>query len=770
MEHMIQRDKSGLGATPLADLGRPAFGIFLLVFVVVFSTLKLGTNSGSNGNVEQWMNLTNQTLYGSQDFLFSYGPLYWLVGGVATPYSVYTYWLAIAFLSAVCGAFWSMLATLLYRSGAYVLPAIAFFLIFGSLNFSAALFLWPFLAVACLDSRNDRESISPKLLAVLGALVGFFVYIRFFYGLAASAAIGSYLLYRMFSMRQAREVVVFVAVSIAVYVLLGLVIFQDHASIVNYLLINKNLSFGNSVDMTLDVQNSGRTFVVAAAVAVLLNAYLLLRRRSMLLTVNVLLLLFFKLGFSRTDHYIPYFVVSVAVLALVMLFERGMLGRILYALSIAGLYYIAITPSYPGAPVRMSHVPAVDFNVDYQQRMQGVYNSAFSLGDDVRSIVGQSTIDFYPYNNEYAFANGLNYKHRPSFQNYMTLTPALDRMNKAFFESADRPRYVLWSSGIACRFDGCNVFDGFDQKYSLSEDPLTSTAILLNYHSVGVFHDASGVPFMLLEENAKAEPYVERNLGETPMTFGKWYSVPSGGSGIVKFVPDLKLTWYGRVKNLLFRGNVLKVSYKLASGEIREYRVNIINAQSGIWVSPYLSDFSLQGMRVEAVMLTPDSSRYLKPEFEARWVSVEVDAVRSKAVDLSRVEDSVAKAKSEVRTTCDGSLDVINNIAPLPASVELSGLAKVQGWLVASSQKGILMDETYLSITDSKGERTFIATSTEGRPDLVNAFKHPSMLKGGFSALIDLSERHGNYRLGLAGLKGTVLYTCDQFSVPLEVK
>lgn len=87
MEHMIQRDKSGFGATPLADLGRPAFGIFLLVFVVVFSTLKLGTNSGSNGNVEQWMNLTNQTLYGSQDFLFSYGPLYWLVGGVATPMS-----------------------------------------------------------------------------------------------------------------------------------------------------------------------------------------------------------------------------------------------------------------------------------------------------------------------------------------------------------------------------------------------------------------------------------------------------------------------------------------------------------------------------------------------------------------------------------------------------------------------------------------------------------------------------------------------------------
>lgn len=715
------------------------------------------------------MNLTNQVLYGSQDFLFSYGPLYWLVGGVATPYNAYTYWAAIVFLSAVCGAFWTMLAALLYRVGAYVLPAIAFFLFFGSLNFSAALFLWPFLVVVCLDFRENKENIPTGILVVLGVLVGFFVYIRFFYGFAASAAIGCYLLYRVAALRQVREVVVFVGVALAVYVLLGLVVFEDFGSIVNYLLVNKNLSFGNSVDMTLDVQNSGRTFWIVGLVVALLNVYMLFWRRSLLLTVNMLLLLFFKLGFSRTDHYIPYFVVSVAVLALVVLLERGLVGRVFYVLIAAGLYYISSTPAYPGGPIRASHVPAVDFGVEYQQRMQAVYSPTFSLSDEVVSMVGKSTIDFYPYNNEYAFANYLNYKHRPSFQNYMTLTPALDNMNREFFESTDRPEYVLWSSTIACRFDGCNVFDDFDQKYSLSEDPLTTSSILLNYHTLGTFKDTSGVPFMLLKKNEKAESYSEQNLSEESMIFGKWYAVPSSTDGVVKLVPDLQLSVYGRIKNLLFRGNILKVRYKLASGEVREYRSNIINAQSGIWVSPYLTSFDLTGTQVVSIMLIPDSTRYFKPEFNARWVKLGITEVKSKNVEFSKIEDPVEKATREVRTACEGSIDVINDVS-LPAGLDVSGMAKVHGWLAVSGRQGILMDRTYLSITDSGGKRTFVATSPEARPDLVNAFKHPSMLKGGFTGLLDLSEKSGSYHLGLAGLKDSVLYICDQFAVPLNVK
>ena len=58
--------------------------VFFVVFVVVFSSMKMLTGSGSNGNVEHWINLTNQMFYGKQDFLFSYGPLFWLTAGGAT--------------------------------------------------------------------------------------------------------------------------------------------------------------------------------------------------------------------------------------------------------------------------------------------------------------------------------------------------------------------------------------------------------------------------------------------------------------------------------------------------------------------------------------------------------------------------------------------------------------------------------------------------------------------------------------------------------------
>lgn len=751
------------------ELSRPGPLVFLFVFVVTFSNSKVGPSLIPSSSFEQWKNLTNQSFYGTQDFLFSYGPLYWLIGGAITPYNPYAYWLSIALLSTISGIFWAMLVSLLRKGAAYVLPAIAFFLFFGILNFPGVLYLWPFLIVACIDFRENDSRISPLILAGSGIAVGFFIYIRFLYGVVGATSIGSYLFYRMITQRNLREIIIFITSAIASYLLIGLIIFHDTTSITTYLVINKNLSFGNSVDMTLDVKNPGSTFWIIGLIFSTINIYLLVKRRSLLLTVNILLLLFFKLGFSRADHYITYFVVPTAVLSLVTLFEKNLLGRILYALIAAGLYYIAITPVFPGAPVKKSHLPAVDFSTNYQQRMQEIYNPAFALNKDISSLLGNSTIDFYPYNNEYAFANRLNYKHRPSFQGYMTLTPTLDRMNQKFFESNDRPDYVLWSSGIGCRTDACNIFDAFDQKYSLSEDPLTSTSILMNYHSLGTFRDGNGAPLILFKSNGQPAPYAERVLSSGTMKFHQWYLVPSISNGVVKLVPSLNLTLYGRIKNLLFRGNILKIKYKLASGDIREYRVNIINSQSGIWVSPNLDRFDLTGIPVRSIMLTPDSSMYFEPTFESKWVALDIKDVKSREVGFSQISDSLDNVTSEAGGYCSGNIDTINAISPSATNTELSGVTRVQGWLAESSQTGVLMDKTYVTLMDADGKRFFISTSVVSRPDVVSFFQHASLLNGGFSALIDLSGLNGSYRISLAGVKGSVLYTCKQFSIPVTI-
>ncbi len=742
---------------------------FLAVFVIVFSSLKMYSVAVSNGNVEQWVNLTNQMFYEGNDFLFSYGPLYWLAGGSSSQHSAYAYWSSIVFLSLINASFWSVVSTLVSRANTYIFLAAAFFLFFSNLIFSAALFILPFAIVAYFECSKDKPLvIGPRLMMVLGAVVGFLFYVRFFYGLVGLATFGSYFFVRLFSEKKISGLALFVAAVIASYIIAGLIIFHDKASLVNYLIINKNLSFGNSVDMTLDVVNSPKTFAAALLIIAFLNIYLLLRRRSLLLTANVLLLLFFKLGFSRTDHYVNYFVIPAAALALIMVFDKGRLGKVLFLLTMACLYYLSINPSYSGAPTKNALLPAIDFKVEYEDRMQGLY-ADFKLEEDLLRKIGKSTIDVYPYNNEYAFANKLNYTHRPLFQNYMTLTPTLDLMNKEFFESSRRPQFILWTSGIDCRSKNCNVFDAFDQKFSLNEDPLTVSSILLNYHVVKISKGKGGAPLMLLETNDGQVAYSELPVSEVTMKFGEWYKVPKFSEGVVKVLPDFKFTVYARLKNLLFRGSILKVRYKLVSGDIREYRLNILNSKSGVWVTPLLDSFELSGDAVDSVMFVSGNADYFNPEFKSRWVGVKIPKLHHKAITVSHVSTSVLGVSKNSVTACEGSIDLINGVAPVPAAFSAMDLLKVQGWLARSTKDGTLFDKTFLTLTDGRGNRVFIQTNVEMRGDVGIAFKNPTLNAAGFNGLMDLSMLNGTYKLGIGGVHNFEFYSCSQFEIPVTI-
>lgn len=744
---------------------------FSTVFVVVFSSLKMYSTPFSSGNVEQWVNITNQMFYGGQDFLFSYGPLYWLAGGTSSQYNIYTYWGAITFLSIINACFWSVIFTLICKARTYLFFAVAYFIFLSSLEFSTALFLLPFALIAYFEfSKDNPLTANSRLMVALGILVGFLFYVRFFYGVVGVAAFGSYFFIRLFSEKKPLRLVLFFIGLIASYVFFGLIIFHDNASLVSYLLVNKNLSFGNSVDMTLDVVSSESTFVAVALVVVFLNTYLLFKRRSLLLTVNVLFLLFFKLGFSRTDHYIGYFIIPAATLSLVMIFEKNRLGRLLFALTIFSLYYLSANQIYPSSRTKDSLLPAIDFSVGYEDRMQNLYAN-FKLEEELTSKIGKSTVDVYPYNNEYAFANKLNYKHRPSFQNYMTLTPALDLMNKKFFESSERPKFILFTSGITCGSENCDVFDDFDQKLSLNEDPLTVSSIFLNYHTVSVSKGKNNVPLILLEENDGYTVYSESPISEKIMNFGEWYKVPRAAYGVTKIIPDFELTNYGRIKNLLFRGSILKVRYKFVSGDVREYRLNIINSKSGVWVSPLLDNFELSGDAVDSVMFLSQSSNYFNPEFKSRWVKVHIPGVHTKNSINDHVLTSIPDVTTSVEIACDGSIDSINGAAPATSkrSFNAMELLKVYGWLALSTKDGTLFDKTFVTLTDISGKRIFISTNGQTRDDVGAAFKKTSLKAAGYNTQINLSMLNGTYTLGMGGVHNDEFYSCSQYTIPVTI-
>jgi hypothetical protein len=598
--------------------------IFSLLFSFLLCSVQFGNGPGSNGNVEQWINLTSQLFYGDNDLLFSYGPLFWLTGGASTPYSVTTYLASLIFVSLYFALFWAVIIHISIQRRVILWVALTFLVFIKSLVFAPAFFMWAFVLVVYIEHVKINK-ISLVSWFVVGCICSLFLYVRFFWGIAAIATFCLYIISRGLDSHNLRSLVTIAVGFIFGCVGFGLIIFHEPLNLISYFKINNQLSYGNSVDMVLDVDVNGSMWIAVFIIVISINLYLISCRRNLLLMVNFLLLISFKLGFGRADHYL-WFAGPVSIMMLILFWSESKISRLAYCACFLGLCVLLFLPTYKGASVvKIINVP-VSFKVSYFDRMQDIYKE-YRLASDFLKIIGGASVDVYPYNNEYVFANKLNYRHRPSFQNYMTLTPSLDMMNKKFLESKDGPEFIIWTAGIACGSSDCNPFDSFDGKYSLNEDPLTVDAILRNYKKVALTHGLRGVPVILLQKNEIPIESFVKILGRGSFKFGEWIDVPYFGGEFIRIQPNFKLGTLAKIKNIFFRGNILKIKYLFESGEIKEYRINIINAGSGVLAAPFIRDFKFSNSRPVKVMFEAKGEGYFEDSFDASWVSIGINGI-----------------------------------------------------------------------------------------------------------------------------------------------
>jgi hypothetical protein len=63
--------------------------------------------------------------------------------------------------------------------------------------------------------------------------------------------------------------------------------------------------------------------------------------------------------------------------------------------------------------------------------------------DHARDVIGNESVDVMNYLQLAAVINNMNYQPRPVFQGFVAYTPALQRLNEEYFQSASRPRFVM---------------------------------------------------------------------------------------------------------------------------------------------------------------------------------------------------------------------------------------------------------------------------------------------------------------------------------------
>ncbi|WP_416412118.1 hypothetical protein [Pantoea sp. App145] len=744
--------------------------LFVFIFsIILTATSQQPLNVGSVGGAEQWVNVLPDFFTGPQDFLFSYGPLYWLSGKVVVQYSLLTHWLTAIFISLYAAISWAIMLRLAIRYRAVILLAIVYVGVVRVFDSAAIYFILPlFIIVYCCSIGQERWLENKRALFFLGIFISFLFYVRFFYGMVALLTFGSYFFSKGIIKRQFSAVVFFTITAVIFYFLFGLLIFHHASSIIDYTVINSQLNFGNSVDMTYDVRLKNATYIIIFLVFVCFNFFLAKNIPVLLLTINGLLLIFLKIGFSRADHYINYFIFPVSLMSLVFIISSRRKWIALAFFIVALMFTMGRISIFSGVnklPYLNTHE---DFSQSYTDRAAGKYPQ-YILPSDIVAKIGNQKIDVYPNSNEYLLANKLNYYHRPSFQNYMTLTPVLDNLNADFFAGDDAPEFVLWTATMMCTDPHCEAYNDFDNKYVLNEDPLTSTAILSHYQVIRTFPGERGTPVMLLKKKPQSAPLTPQVLGKVSLHFGEWIPVPKFTSGAVKLKPELNLTLMAKLQNTLYRGGILYVNYKLGSGEIKRYRLNIINAQSGVWVSPWLDSFPQQGERVIEVMLETPNRHYFKDDFQASWENYPFDNIKVENSSLQTFTAEKPAGLSEITTTCDASIDAIE-----PIRMVLDGQTKTRltsaGWTAFSIEHNQPAERAWLTLTNDQGQRFYAPMTPTPRGDVANYFHKPGLINSGYKVVADVTDFKGNYQVGVSIAGDGKLLQCSNFAKPITLQ
>ncbi len=245
--------------------------------------------------------------------------------------------------------------------------------------------------------------------------------------------------------------------------------------------------------------------------------------------------------------------------------------------------------------------------------------SAVILADSAKKILGNNTVDIFPWEDSYVVANGLNYKNRPLFQLGCVNNAVLDKVNADFLNSENAPQYYIWTKQNWWGQEMSSV----DFRYILSDDGQVNFAIMNNYAQV--YEDEK---VRILKRAAQEKLSAGKFNHTNTINWNEWTPLPELANGTalrMKFMIDK--TIIGKLKHALYKEPEYYMLYQLHNDSIKKHRLVVQNTESGIWAAPYLEQYndSLKGEKVKAVkFIYTDREFVYKPQFSVEWEEIKL--------------------------------------------------------------------------------------------------------------------------------------------------
>ena len=434
-----------------------------------------------------------------------------------------------------------------------------------------------------------------------------------------------------------------------------------------------------------------------------------------------------------------------------------------YAETSANAYYRRITDTYTGLilGLKLRESGARTLRDQFDRSLQALRNEA-----QIPKLKG--TADIYPDDQAYLLASGNTWSPRPVLQSYSAYTPSLARLDASHLTGGHAPENVLFR------------VEPLDDRLPSLEDGLSWPLLLSDYSPVMM---DGGLLYLVRKSPGPTGPVVEE-LSTATHSLGETIALPLSSDPLfVKL--DIHQTPMGYLGSLLYKPRRLTITLELENGTQRTYRLISGMAKAGFVISPLVGsteDFATlfgdssywREKRVKSMRISAGrSSGWWKSRYAVTLSKLQLPSHTNifELIPLDKIDEEYANlTERPAAGACEGRIDAVNGLSPVPATVTADRLLSVKGWLVVSAKNAVAPDAVLVTLTDEQGKTIYLKTRRTPRPDVKQYLNHPSMPNVGYETYADVSALRGQYFIGLARTYDGKLAACRQFRVPISFK
>ncbi len=432
------------------------------------------------------------------------------------------------------------------------------------------------------------------ILAALFASIG--LYIKSSIGIISLLILGSIPIVVFFRNRNALDSLTQLSSLFGMVLLIGLLVFRFNFSLLfDFIGSIPHLSSGYSQALSLYPENNW--LALGAFVLVIGSLPFLFKEKSVRSGLLILALPSFaiwKHAMVREDlsHFNHLLLFTIAFSALLIIVATQSRWKLL-AISSLAFFLLVINGRSMDAefetPIELNGqnkaqilLNLKSFKKDQDSLTQANFGANL-LPDDVRSYIGDESIDIYPFEHSYAAINALNWSPRKTLEIGASTSSWASAIAAKHYDGRDEgPTFIL----LHLLDDGQGGRLGsLDGRYLLNDEPQLILNLLTNYKVA-----LSKPEFVLFEKRLQALHAEIKTDAHKEFALGEWLTVPAASDSIVRLKVITSPLLMGRVKDFIYKGEQYFIDYELEDGRLISYRFMPSTAELGLWCRPWIME------------------------------------------------------------------------------------------------------------------------------------------------------------------------------------